>query len=242
MATHSSTLAWKTPWMEEPGGLQSTGSLRVGHDRATSLHFSLACILEGNGNPLQCSSLENPRDGEAWWAAVYGVAQSRTRLKWLSSSSSSFKCIVIKYSKNLVNTIPKWHESKDYKNSYRIFQSFSALFIHAAAAAELPQSDSVQLCDAMDCSPPGSSVHGILQASILEWVAIQSSRGSSQSRDRTQVSCLAGKFFTTESPKKPIYSWYVLNYWHEKFEVTNFSDVIFLCVFQCDLGTVLCSI
>ena len=52
-------------------------------------HFSLSCIGEGNGNPLQCSCLENHRDGGAWWAAVYGVAQSRTRLKWLSSSSSS---------------------------------------------------------------------------------------------------------------------------------------------------------
>ena len=52
-------------------------------------HFSLSCIGEGNGNPLQCSFLENPRDGEAWWAAVSGVAQSRTRLKRLSSSSSS---------------------------------------------------------------------------------------------------------------------------------------------------------
>ena len=52
-------------------------------------HFSLSCIGEGNGNPLQCSCLENPRDGRAWWAAVYGVTQSRTRLKWLSSSSSS---------------------------------------------------------------------------------------------------------------------------------------------------------
>ena len=51
-------------------------------------HFSLSCIGEGNGNPLQCSCLENPRDGGAWWAAVYGVAQSQTRLKWLSSSSS----------------------------------------------------------------------------------------------------------------------------------------------------------
>ena len=52
-------------------------------------HFSLSCIGEGNGNPLQCSCLENPRDGGAWWAAVYGVAQSRTRLKRLSSRSSS---------------------------------------------------------------------------------------------------------------------------------------------------------
>ena len=52
-------------------------------------HFSLSCIGEGNGNPLQCSCLENCRDGGAWWAAVYGVAQSRTRLKRFSSSSSS---------------------------------------------------------------------------------------------------------------------------------------------------------
>ena len=49
-------------------------------------HFSLSCIGEGNGNPLQCSCLENPRDGEAWWTAVYGAAQSRTRLKRLNSS------------------------------------------------------------------------------------------------------------------------------------------------------------
>src|SRR5574340_1081686 len=52
-------------------------------------HFSLSCIGEGNGNPLQCSCLENPRDGGAWWAAVYGVTQSRRQLKRLSSSSSS---------------------------------------------------------------------------------------------------------------------------------------------------------
>ena len=51
-------------------------------------HFSLSCIGEGHGSPLQCSFLENPRDGGAWWAAVYGVAQNRTRLKRLSSSSS----------------------------------------------------------------------------------------------------------------------------------------------------------
>ena len=51
-------------------------------------HFSLSCIGEGNGNPLQCSCLENPRDGRAWWAASYGVTQSRTRLKQFSSSSS----------------------------------------------------------------------------------------------------------------------------------------------------------
>ena len=60
-------------------------------DTTERLHFhsSLSCTGEGNGNPLQCSCLENPKDGGAWWAAVYGVAQSRTRLKWLSSSTSS---------------------------------------------------------------------------------------------------------------------------------------------------------
>ena len=52
-------------------------------------HFSFSCIGEGNGDPLQCSCLENPRDGGAWWAAACGFAQSRTRLKWLSSSSNS---------------------------------------------------------------------------------------------------------------------------------------------------------
>ena len=62
------------------------GSRRVGHDWATSL--SLSCIGEGNGNPLQCSCLENPRDRGAWWAAIYGVTQSWTRLTWLSSSSN----------------------------------------------------------------------------------------------------------------------------------------------------------
>ena len=53
-------------------------------------HFSLSCIGEGNGNTLQCSGLENPRDGGAWWAAIYGIAQSRTRLKWLSLASKDF--------------------------------------------------------------------------------------------------------------------------------------------------------
>ena len=64
MTPHSSTLARKIPWMEEPGDLQSMGSLRVGHDWATSLSLFLSCIGEGNGNPLQCSCLENPRTGE----------------------------------------------------------------------------------------------------------------------------------------------------------------------------------
>ena len=69
--------------------LQSMGSQRVGTAERPHFHFSLSCTGEGNGNPLQCSCLENPRDGGAWWAAVCGVAQSRTRLKRFSSSGSS---------------------------------------------------------------------------------------------------------------------------------------------------------
>ena len=81
MAPHSSTLAWKISWTEEPGRLQSMGLLGVGTTEQLHFHFSLSCIGEGNGNLHQCSCLENPRDGGAWWAAVYVVTQSRTRLK-----------------------------------------------------------------------------------------------------------------------------------------------------------------
>ena len=131
MATHSSILAWRILWTEEPRGLLSIRSHRVRHDwsdlacmhalekemapppvslpgeslgwrslvgcrlwgRTESdttewLHFpfSLSCIGEGNGNPLQCSCLENPWDGGAWWSGVYGVAQNQTWLTWLSSN------------------------------------------------------------------------------------------------------------------------------------------------------------
>ena len=64
-------------------GCQESGTTKRLH-----FHFSLLCIGTGNGNPRQCSCLENPRDGGAWWAAIYGVTQSRTRLKWLSSNIS----------------------------------------------------------------------------------------------------------------------------------------------------------
>ena len=89
MAPHSSTLAWKISWAEEPGGLQSMGCKESDTTERLHFHFSLPCIGEGNGNPLQCSCLASPRDGGAWWAAVCGVAQSRTRLKPLSSSSNA---------------------------------------------------------------------------------------------------------------------------------------------------------
>ena len=78
-----------------PWGLKESDTTERLH-----FHFSLSCTGEGNGNPLQCSCLENPRDGGAWWAAIYGVTQSWTRLTWLSSSSSNRLFIVmVLYSK-----------------------------------------------------------------------------------------------------------------------------------------------
>ena len=81
MAPYSSTVAWKIPWTEELGRLQSMGSLELDTTERLPFHFSLSCIGEVNGNPLLCSCLENPRDGGAWWAAIYGITQSWTRLK-----------------------------------------------------------------------------------------------------------------------------------------------------------------
>ena len=114
-------------------------------------------VGEGNGNPLQCSCLENPRDGGAWWAAVYGVAQSRTRLKQLSSSSSSFHGVA-RFGHNLATKPPLPYNficTMKVKVKMLVVQSCSTF------------------CDPLDwtVSPPGSSVHGILQARILEWVA-----------------------------------------------------------------------
>ena len=97
-------IIWRRQWHPTPVLLPGKSHGRRGlvgcspwgreeSDTTERLHFdfSLSYIGEGNGNPLQCSCLENPRDGGAWWAAVYGVAQSRTRLKWLSSSTLYYK-------------------------------------------------------------------------------------------------------------------------------------------------------
>ena len=89
MAPHSCTLAWKIPWMEETDGLQSMGSQRVRYDWETSLSLFTFMHWRRKWQPTPVFLLENPRDGGEWRAAIYGVAQSWTRLKRLSSSSSS---------------------------------------------------------------------------------------------------------------------------------------------------------
>ena len=86
MAPHSNTLAWKIPWMEEPGGLQSMGSLRVGHDWATSLSLFTFMHWRRKWQPMPVFLPGESQGQGAWWAAIFGVAQSRTRLKRLSHS------------------------------------------------------------------------------------------------------------------------------------------------------------
>ena len=89
--TPPSTLAWKINGQRSLVGCSPWGRQELDTTERLHFHFSLSCIGEGNGNPLQCSYLENPRDGGAWWAAVYGVAQSQTQLKQLSSSGGMLK-------------------------------------------------------------------------------------------------------------------------------------------------------
>ena len=93
MATHSSTLAWKIPWTEELVGCCLWGRIESDTIERLHFHFSLFMHWRRKWQPTPDSCLENPREGGAWWAAVYGVAQSRTRLKRLSSSSSSSKLL-----------------------------------------------------------------------------------------------------------------------------------------------------
>ena len=89
MATTPVLLPGKSHGWRSLVGCSPWGGEKLDRTERLHFHFSLSCIGEGNGNPLHCSCLENPRDWGAWWAAIYGVAQSQTRLKRLSSSSSS---------------------------------------------------------------------------------------------------------------------------------------------------------
>ena len=162
MATHSSILTWKIPWTEEPDGLQSVGSLRVRHNRATK-----------PSPPRQVLEL-----------MPFGYQGTTVTL--MSS-----------YTQRHGNQHPSWPVLEPESRLHLLGKVFLiyCLFSNFESASEVAQSCPT-LGDPMDCSPPGSSVHGIFQARILEWVAISFSRGSSLSRDRTRVSRIAGRGFT----------------------------------------------
>ena len=160
MATHSSTLAWKIPWTEEPGKLQSMGRSESDMSERLHFYFSLSCIGEGNGNPLQSSCLENPRDGGAWWAAIYGVTQSWTRLKRLSSSSSN-KVLQTGWFKTTEMCCLRVLGATSLKAWCSWGHGPTVQFGSVAQSCPTPS-------DPMDCSLPSSSVHGIFQARVLE--------------------------------------------------------------------------
>ena len=155
MATHSSTLAWKIPWTEEPGRLQSMGSLRVGHDWATSL--SLFTFMHGRRKwqPTPGSCLENPRDGGAWWAAVHRVTKSWTRL---SDFTFAFHFHALEKEMAIHSSILAWRipgmgepGGLPSLGSHRVGHDWSNLAAVAAAAAQtliLPNwcSSSALLC------------------------------------------------------------------------------------------------
>ena len=128
MATHSSILAWRVPWTEEPGELQSMGSQKVGHNLATKQQQVVAAVTTQRYTS-KCFMCKNT-------------------LMFIQNFLNTCKCLSV------------------------------TACMHAKSFQKCPT-----LCNPMDCSPPGSSVHGILQARILMWVIMPSSRGSSPPRD-----------------------------------------------------------
>ena len=142
MATHSSILAQEIPWKRSLAGYSPWG--RKESDTTERLHFhsSHSCIGEGNSNPLQCSCLENPRGGGAWWAAVYGVAQSRTQLKRLSSSSRFYilthlPTVSSTHLVTIFGAVSKWLINTEKAGSSTASWLEASLQIHVNIAATL---------------------------------------------------------------------------------------------------------
>ena len=165
-----------------------TKSIEILNRQIRNCHLVLLQSREGNGTPLQYSCLENPMDGGAWWAAVHGVAKSRTQL---SDFTFTFHFHALEkematHSSILAWRIPGTEEPSGLPSmgSHRVGHDWSDLA--AAAAVAYPT-----LCDPIAYRLQSFSVHGILQAGILEWAAIPFSRGSSLPRDRAQVSCVS---------------------------------------------------
>ena len=180
MAPHSSTLAWKLHGRRSLVSCSPWGRWELGTTQWLHFHFSLSFIGKGNGHPLQCSCLENPRDGRAWWAAVYGVAQSQTRLKRLSSSSSSSSSGSVSHS--VVSDSVRSHRRQPTRlphpwdspgKNTAVGCHFLLQCMKVKSESEVAQSCPT-LSDPMDCSLPGSSVHGVSRQEYWSGVPLPS--------------------------------------------------------------------
>ena len=202
MATHSSILAWRIPWTEGLGGLQSTGCkesdttewLLVEQGQFTSFLFSSSCAFL---NLLQHTE-RNIKYRKVFASNMCLPLPPHFPVP--SPSSSLLGNLVIK------------HGYADHGLPEMLALMWKGQLSRVAALCAMWQiaQSCLILCNPVDCNPPGSSVHRILQATILVWVAISLSRGSSQPRDRTWVSCsscIAGRFFTTVVKEESGKSW-----------------------------------
>ena len=169
MAPHSSTLTWKIPWMEEPGRLQSMGSLRLGHDQATSL--SLFSFVHWR-RKWQLTPVFLPGESQGRWSLVGCCLWGRTESDTTEATQQQ-QLLQKKFAKMILMLTACSEEQQQKMCMLRHFSH-------------------VQLCNCMDCSLPGSSLHGIIQAKISEWVVMSSSRGSSPPRDQTHVYYISG--------------------------------------------------
>ena len=150
-------------------------------DLTFNFHFSLSCIGEGNGNRLQSSCLENPRYGGAWLAAVYGVAQSQTRLKWLSSSSSSSSRVETMTRGECREVCLKKWDFKEFR--WKIWEGTHKLWT-VVQAFQVPSVLSYSLW--VDC--------------LLEWIAISFSRGSSHPGIKSGSPALQAESWLSSEP------------------------------------------
>ena len=172
--THSSILAWRIPWAEEPGRLQFMGLQRVGHDWAISTHLLGAS-----------ASLVSEYTNE--WELPY-LQGSRGNNHHTVQGESSVTEENIDYSGNMVKSHSMGHWELALQFPVFLFCFFFSSEAYSACVCAKSLQLCLALCSTMDCSPPGSSVLGVLQARILERVALPSSRGSSRLRDQTCVS------------------------------------------------------
>ena len=150
-------------------------------------HFSLSLIGEGNDNPLQCSCLENPRDGGAWWAAIYGIIQSRTQLKWLSSSSRacSNSCPSSQWCHPIISSSVVCFSS--HLQSFPASRSFpvSQFFTSGGQSIGVSASTSVFSMNTKDWS-------------LLEWTGWISLQSKGLSRVFSNTTVLNHQFFSTQ--------------------------------------------